>query len=339
MTSVKAAAKPRGNNLVRMLPGLVITLIALAVLYFFVDLDTLSTAFALQDYRWLPLVILAFFGTLLARTQAWRTILEGRSSFKQSFLVLNQAYLLNNVLPFRLGELGRALLLSGRVGLSFWRVLSTVVVERVFDLGIAAGLLLATLPLVVGADWARSAAMIAVALVVVGFATLFAMARNPEVTRRLVERLTKPFPKLQHWLSDKLASFLEGLSALKDLRRFLAVAFWMLLAWFFNVAWYYILLRSFIPVAPWLWAFFSIAVASLGVALPSSPGYVGVLETAMVGSLSLFGVDPSISLAYALVAHVLYFILTGIIGIYGFWEQGQSLGVVYRKLLNRPESA
>jgi uncharacterized protein (TIRG00374 family) len=338
MTSVKAKSNPRGSSLVRMLPGLLVTFIALAVLYFFVDLDTLTTAFALQDYRWLPLVILAFFGTLLARTQAWRTILEGRSKFKESFLVLNQAYLLNNVLPFRLGELGRALLLSGRVGLSFWRVLSTVVVERVFDLGIAAGLLLATLPLVVGADWARSAALVAIALVIVGFVTLFIMARNPEGTRRVVERLTKPLPKLQHWLSDKLASFLEGLSALKDWRRFLAVAFWMALAWFFNVAWYYILLRSFIPVAPWLWAFFSIAVASLGVALPSSPGYVGVLETAMVGSLSLFGVDPSISLAYALVAHVLYFILTGVIGIYGFWEQGQSLGEVYRKLLNRPES-
>jgi glycosyltransferase 2 family protein len=336
MTSVKV--NPRGSSLVRMLPGLLVTFIAIAVLYFFVDLDTLATAFALQDYRWLPLVILAFFGTLLARTQAWRTILEGRTNFKESFLVLNQAYLLNNVLPFRLGELGRALLLSGRVGLSFWRVLSTVIVERVFDLGIAAGLLLATLPLVVGAEWARSAAIVAVVLVIVGFSTLFLMARNPEGTRRVVERLTKPLPKLQHWLSDKLASFLEGLSALKDLRRFLAVAFWMLLAWFFNIAWYYILLRSFIPVAPWLWAFFSIAVASLGVALPSSPGYVGVLETAMVGSLSLFGVDPSISLAYALVAHVLYFILTGVLGIYGFWEQGESLGGVYRKLLNRPES-
>jgi uncharacterized protein (TIRG00374 family) len=329
----------RSNNLVRMLPGFLVTFVALAVLYFFIDLDTLATAFALQDYRWLPLVILAFFGTLLTRTQAWRTILEGRANFKESFLVISQAYLLNNVLPFRLGELGRALLLSGRVSLSFWRVFSTVVVERVFDLGIAAGLLLATLPLVVGADWARSAALVAIALVVAGFAILFLMARNPERTRHLIERLTKPKPKLQHWLSDKLASFLEGLSTLRDWRRFLTVTFWMLLTWFFNVAWYYLLLRSFIPVAPWLWAFFSIAVASLGVALPSSPGYVGVLETAMVGSLSLFGVDPSISLAYALVAHVLYFILTGAIGIYGFWEQGQSLGEVYRKLLNRPESA
>ncbi|MEX1071747.1 MAG: lysylphosphatidylglycerol synthase transmembrane domain-containing protein [Anaerolineales bacterium] len=337
MTSAETKSKS-GTSLARMLPGLLVTLVALAVLFYLVDLDALQTGFALADYRWLPLVVLAFFGTLLARTQAWRTILEGRANFRESFLVLNQAYLLNNVLPFRLGELGRALLLSGRVGLSFWRVLSTVVVERVFDLGIAAGLLLATLPLVVGADWARPAALVAIVLVITGFVVLFIMANNPAGARRIVERLTKPLPKLQDWLSDKLVSFLEGLSALKDLRRFLAVAFWMLLAWFFNVAWYYVLLRSFMPVAPWLWAFFSIAVASLGVALPSSPGYVGVLEAAMVGSLSLFDVNPAISLAYALVAHVLYFIITGIIGVYGFWEQGQSLGEVYRKLLNRPAS-
>jgi hypothetical protein len=335
MSSAKTATAKGSSIWVRMLPGLVITAVAVLALIYLVDFDQMKQALALADYRVLPLVLLFFFGTLVSRSMAWRTVLMERARFRDCFLTLNQGYLLNNVLPFRLGELGRALLMGGRVSISFWQALSSIVVERVFDLGIAAGLLLATLPFVVGADWARSAAMVSLVIVVIGFAMLFVMARRPELFTRLVERITSPLPKLSHWLKDKLASFLEGLSALKNAPRFLTVAFWMLLTWFFNVAWYYILMRSFLPQATWLWAVFSIGVASVGVAIPSSPAYIGVFEGVIVGAMSLFGVDPAISLAYAVVGHVTYFVITGIIGIIGFWQQGESLGEVYNQLLRR----
>jgi uncharacterized protein (TIRG00374 family) len=269
---------------------------------------------------------------------AWRTTLIEQAAFKDTFFVLNQGYLLNNVLPFRLGELGRALLLGGRAGMRFWRVLSSIVIERVFDLGIAAGLLLGTLPLVIGAEWARSAALVAAALVVAGFVALFVMASKPQSVTGILKALTKPWPKLQNWGIEQLEHFLEGLTALRDGWRFLRVAFWMLLTWGFNIAWYYVLMLSFFPDATWLWVLFSIAVASVGVALPSSPAYIGVLEAALVGSLTLFGADEATALAYALVAHVLYFAITGILGLVGFWQQGQSLGDVYGQLTTRRAS-
>ncbi len=326
----------KGSSIwVRMLPGLVITAVAVIALVYLVDLDQMRVALAQMDYGALPFAVILFFGTLFSRSMAWRTVLMERARFRDYFLTLNQGYLLNNLLPFRLGELGRALLIGGRVGISFWQALSSIVVERVFDLGIAAGLLLGTLPFVVGGDWARSAASVSLVIVVIGFATLFVMAQRPELFTRFVEWITRPVPKLSHWLKDKLASFLEGLSALKSAQRFLTVAFWMLLTWFFNVAWYYVLMRSFLPQATWFWALFTIAVASVGVAIPSSPAYIGVFEGVMVGALSLFGVDPAISLAYAVVGHILYFVITGIVGIIGFWQQGESLGTVYNQLLRR----
>lgn len=339
MSEANAKIVQSASILVRMLPGLVVTAVAVIALVVLVDLDQMKDALALADYRVLPFVLLLFFGTLLARSMAWRTVLMEQPRFRDCFLALNQGYLLNNILPFRLGEFGRALLIGERVGIRFWRALSSIVVERVFDLGLAAGLLFATLPLVVGADWARSAAGITAGVVVIGFAVLFVMARRPELFTRMVERITRPVPKLSHWLKDKLASFLEGLSALKSATRFLQVAFWMLLTWFFNVAWYYILMRGFFPEATWLWAFFSIAVASVGVAIPSSPAYIGVFESVLVGAMSLFGVDPAISLAYAVVAHIIYFVIVGVIGVIGFWQQGESLGKVYNQLLSRGAGA
>jgi uncharacterized protein (TIRG00374 family) len=319
-----------------MLPGLVVTAVAVGALFLFIDFDDVRTAFGLADYRMLPLVILLFLCTVGARAMAWRTTMMEKASFVDCFLVLNQGYLLNNILPFRLGEFGRALLLAGKVGQRFWRVFSSIVIERVFDLAMAAGVLFGTLPFVVGADWARSASALAAILVGAGFLMLFLMASRPEWIIRMVTFLTRPWVRLQTWASEQLGHFLEGLNALRDGGRFLRVTFWMVLTWFFNVAWYYVLMRSFMPEAPWLWALFSIAAASLGVAVPSSPAYIGVFEATMVLALAPFGVASELALAYAIVGHILYFVITGIIGIIAFWLQGQSLGDVYRQLLARP---
>lgn len=337
MTEADMETPKEKSTFARMLPGLLISLAALVVLYLLVDLNDLQRALALADYRWLPVVTLLFLGTLASRAKAWRTILEERANYSDAFLVLNQGYLLNNILPFRLGELGRALLLGRITKLGFWRVLPTVVVERVFDLGVAAGLLLGSLPFVVEAPWARSAALAAGVVVVIGFAALFVLAVRPKWALDILQVLTRPWPKLQTWLAEKVQSFLLGLAALQDPVRFVRVAFWMGMAWFFNLAWYYVLLRTFAPQATFLWVIFAISVSSLGVALPSSPAYVGILEGAMVASLALFGVDPALSLAFTLVAHVLYIVVTGVIGVFAFGRQGQSLASVYRQLLARTE--
>ncbi len=337
MTNLREAPAQDHNFVKRLLPGLLVSALAIYLLAGFIDVGELSQAFTLVDLRWLPWVLLMFMGTISSRAKAWRTILEERVSFKDSFLVLNQGYLLNNVLPFRLGEIGRAMLLGESSGLGFWRVLSSVVVERVFDVGFAAILLLIGLPNVINADWLGSVVQVALVLVVIGFGLLFSLAVYPEIAKRLLTRFTQPWPKLQNWVLEKMDAFLAGLAPLKNFRRFLQVSFWMLLTWAFNVAWYFLLLLAFFPLAEWLWALFVVGVGSVGVALPSSPAYIGVLEGAIVAALSLFGVEASEALAFALMAHAIYFVLTGLLGAIGFAQQGQSIGRIYRKLMARKE--
>jgi len=87
---------------------------------------------------------------------------------------------LNNLLPFRLGEVGRAFLLSRKAGLGFWQVLSTIVIERILDLSMAVGLLFSTLPFVVGATWAREAAFLVGGMVILGLVVLYILARSRE---------------------------------------------------------------------------------------------------------------------------------------------------------------
>lgn len=319
----------------RMLPGLLISVVAIAILLYFVDLDNVKQAWKETDYRLVPVAAAILVLSMLARSVAWRTILQEQISVGKSFFTINEGYLLNTVLPFRLGELGRAMLLSTTAGLSFWEILATIVVERIFDVALMAGLLLATIPFVIGADWALQAAVTAAVLVVVGFVVLYLVTRNQEWTMRTFEKLFGRWPKLVEFGRDKLESIFAGFTALTDIRRFLRVFLWMLLSWTFNLTWYYIVLLAFIPGARFLWAAFTVGMTGLGVSIPSSPGFIGVLEGAIVFGLTIFGVDESTAFAYAILSHAIYLAITTVFGIFGLVRDGQSLGQLYLSLRNR----
>jgi uncharacterized membrane protein YbhN (UPF0104 family) len=61
---------------------------------------------------------------------------------------------------------------------------------------------------------------------------------------------------------------------------------------------------------------------------------VGVLELSLVGALAVFGIEPSIALAFAATLHLLGYLLTGLIGSYALARDGESLGQLYRQIRN-----
>jgi uncharacterized protein (TIRG00374 family) len=268
------------------------------------------------------------------RARLWRTLLQEQASDRDVFLTLNEGYLLNNVLPFRLGEVGRAFLLARKSKLGFFQVLSTVIIERAMDVGMAAGMLLISLPYVVGGETARTAALAAGALVLVGLGCLFVLARQQAWAQSMFERLAQRIPFLQR-LQNQVAAFFAGLSVLRDGRRFVKVVALLLLNWSVAVAQFTVLLWAFFPQAQPLWAVFTLGVMALGIALPSSPGSIGVLEAAIMGALSAFVNDPPTALAAALTAHLFNIIITGLIGAYALGQDGASLGGLYNELRGR----
>jgi uncharacterized protein (TIRG00374 family) len=315
-----------------LLPGLAISLVSLAILFYFADFQQFVIALRLADYRRVLLGLLMTLLWLVVRSFVWRTLLQDKATIGQVFISLNEGYLLNNVLPFRLGEVGRAYLLGRKAGLDFWIVLSTVVLERALDLLFAAGLLLCTLPFVVGASWARQAAFAAGSLVVLGLAVLWLLARNQDWALARFERLAARWPALGRFGERALPAFFSGLAVLTDGARFVRAVGWMVLNWAVALGQYYLLMTAFFPRAVFLWAAFSLGVGALGLAAPSSPGSIGVMELSLVGALAVFGLNPSISLAFALSSHLLQYLTTGLIGAYGLARDGESLVDLYRKL-------
>ncbi|HSB00032.1 MAG TPA: lysylphosphatidylglycerol synthase domain-containing protein, partial [Anaerolineales bacterium] len=96
-----------------------------------------------------------------------------------------------------------------------------------------------------------------------------------------------------------------------------------------------LLLAAFFPGAKLVWAAFSLGVAALGIAAPSSPGALGVMELAIVGALSLFGLNASTALAFAITAHLMQYLTTGVLGAYFLAKDGESLTGLYRRIKDR----
>jgi len=316
----------------RILPGLVVSAISLVAVFYFADLRKLGEALRLADYRYIALAMLVTLIWLAVRGMVWRTLLQDRATYRAVFWSLNEGYLLNNLLPFRLGEVGRSFLLARKSGLEFWQVITTVVVERLLDLALAAGLLFGTLPFVVGATWAREASFVVGGGVAVLFGALYFLARGRATALRLFERLGERWPPLLRLGGKAIIPFFDGLSVLTDGSRFLIAVGWVVANWLVAIAQYTILVNAFFPGAKLLWAMFSLGVAALGIAAPSSPGAVGVLELSIVGALSLFGLDASIALALALTIHVIQYLITGILGSYALAKDGDSLMDLYRRV-------
>lgn len=319
------------KDLLRALPGILVSLITLIALIYFIDLDEVKNNLLKADYRYLLPVLALTVSALLTRAIAWRTLLLDAVPFQDVFLTLNAGYLLNNILPLRLGELGRALILS-RHGLGFWRVVSTILVERAFDFIIIAGMLLTILPSVTGASQAYQVAIPVMGIVLFGLGVFYLIAVHRDRVLRVYELLTERWPGLSLIGEDRLKSFITGLAALADVRRFLKVLFWMLINWGLAVLAQYLLLLAFYPSAELRWVVFGQAVVALGVALPSAPAYIGLLEAAWVAALSLMGVEPSTVLAFAVSSHLVNITVTGFFGLYALIREGESLLRLYTQM-------
>jgi uncharacterized protein (TIRG00374 family) len=319
----------------RWLPGLLISLIAIAAILYFVDLQRFIDAIRAADYGLLLASLVLALVWLGVRSIVWRTLLRGRASYRDVFLTLSEGYLLNNFLPFRLGEVGRAFLLGRKAGLDFMDVLSTIVIERGMDLAFSAAILLGAVPFVVGSGGAGRIAVIIGAVVLVGMVVLYVLAHNRAPALRLFTRLTARWPRLQQAGESFLAPLFSGLEILTDGWLFVRFLLWMALDWGLAIVQYYALILAFFPAATPVWSLFGLGAVAFGNAVPSLPGAVGTYEAAMAGALTVVSHDQSTALAVAIVAHLTSYLVTGVIGLYALSNEGQTLMGVYHQLRKR----
>ena len=322
------------KDIKRWLPGAIISILLIAAILYFVDLRAMLDAIRHANYGLLAIGFGIGFLWMAIRAMVWRTLLRNRASYADVFWTIGEGYLLNNFLPFRLGEIGRAFLLSRKSDLQFMEILPTIVIERVMDLGYSAVILLAALPFVVGAGGggAQQIGIIVGIIVSIGFLILYLLARYNQWALNLFHGLSARWPTLQRIGGNFLESFFIGLGVLNDGWLFIRFLFWMTVNWGIAIVSYYLIIRAFFPEAQVVWGMFGLGAAAFGGAIPSLPGAVGTFEGAFGGAITLLTGNESTALAVALTGRLYNYINSGVIGGIGLFREGQTLSGIYEQL-------
>ncbi len=316
--------------------GLGVSLAALAVAVRGVRAADMLAAIGQTHLGYVALAVGFNFLGLFARAASWHIILERKVPYTRVFSALNEGYLLNNILPLRLGEVGRAYLVSRGRPVRASQALSSVLVERLIDLCMIMGLLGVFLPLVAGLSWARQAALLWVVVTLLAFVGLSVAARSREPLLRLFRWGAGHVPRLASRLDRweaRLAAFVDGMGALRDGRRFVAAALCSGMAWGLAGLGNSVLLMSLpmrLNASAFVVGFFALVVAGLGASLPSAPASAGIFELSVVAALSVFQVDSSLAMTYALAYHLVFFGLTSGLGALALAREGESLAHLVR---------
>jgi glycosyltransferase 2 family protein len=298
------------------------------------DVDVAEVADQLGHSNWLLLLIcLASVPVAMSlKCLRWRYLFVERTAppFPPLISSLYIGYLMNTVLPARVGEFVRAYLVGRQPAVGTPAALATIALEKILDLATLGFLLivlilarqLPDLP-----DWmSASAYTSAVALVagLLGLVVTFALRQRIVGLVALLEERITVLRRLR--LKALATSFLDTLAVLADRRTLTLVIFWSFVVWSCSALTLWAGVAGVgISIGPSA-IMLALVVTNLGMAAPSAPGYVGVFHLLLVESLQPFGVDRSHALGAAVIVHTIIFGNFIVGGLWFLWRGGYSLG-------------
>lgn len=326
--------------------GLLFSAIALYFTFINIPLSELAGYLKKIDYFWLlPSLVLALLSYAL-RIWRWQLILMPvkRSGFWSAFHPLVIGFMINCILPGRVGEIARPAIYYKKENVEFSKVLGTVAIERIFD---ALALLvffiyiLATItidpameitfagyhltPAVLDNLWKTT---LVISVVLIGLMALISFSE----TRKSINSIILKLPDLFFMLGKparesirkniclKITHFLNHLSVgfeiLKSpgyllLSIVLSLVLWWLLGWSF-----YVLTFGCPGIhISFLQAFAVEIIICFFIMLPSVPGYWGLWEAGGVFGLMIFGIPAKEAAGLTLTYHFFHLIPVILIGI------------------------
>jgi uncharacterized protein (TIRG00374 family) len=326
------------SRLALLLGGTVLGVALLVLLLRSVNLSQLGNDFSNADYWYLIVAIVPFLINLLLKVPRWALLYgEGAPGWDTLFGAMNVGYAINALFPARLGEIVRAYYVRDRSGIGMVRTLSTIALERVTD-----GLTLIVLLVITATTVAFPKELVGPVMTIgaVFVAVMLGMAVLAYSSTRENHPLTSLIGRLEsgRWpfVGNVLRQITTGLQALRSRQAVVLLLVYTLIIWGSNSLLLWLTLRAFHIAVPFTGAILLIAVLNLGMAVPSTPGYVGVFDYLMVLTLALYSVPRTQAVAAALVFHAIAFVPITIIGLVYIVRTGleTTLQMVRRETLN-----
>jgi len=273
-----------------------------------VDWKVLRSALLSLNYSIASLALLTVLITLLVSTARWRLLFfpdHRELRFGNLFSGIVLAQMLNIVIPARLGDVARLYAVESGGRHTKVRILTTVVVEKAVDLTMLALTVILLLLTVSLPTWVRESGRALLVSSVVAIAVVLLLSSREEAFLAWLERMAEKVPGI--W-GNRLVrvgrSALDGFSAIRSGQISLYVWGLSLVILVLAALTNYLLFLALDLRLPPIAALFLLIVLQVGIAPPSLPGKIGVFHYLTVLGLSVYSVEKSVALSYAIVLYV-----------------------------------
>lgn len=299
--------RPHRRNILRFVFGIAISIASLWLLLTLVDVGLITSTLRSADPWLVTVSVLALFASLIAKVARWRRLLPDTAeiSFFQLLRIMYVSIFLNNVLPFRVGDVARGVMTSRRPGLNLGHVVSSMVAERALDaVTLLTCFVIATA--FVGGRGLESQRRVGLITLLVIVGVLAVILVIYPLAKRSRIKLGPRWRVLLLALSDSW-------------RRIASVRGWPIWAWSM-IAWVFAFLINValfealgLEVSP-VMAIVVTCTTNLSMLVPASPGHIGVYHAAATLTLVLGGMDSGSAASFAVLSHLVNVIPVSIAG-------------------------
>jgi glycosyltransferase 2 family protein len=312
------------------------------------DLMAARRSLAAASPALIALSVVVNLGGYLLRAWRWRFLLQplrrglGMYNLTSTTFI---GFMVSFLVPFRVGEVVRPVLLARRERLSASAAIATIALERLLDVVTVMGLFLAfvlstrgaALIAAPGADGAMSQATlflrrgvgVSAGFVALGLPLAILLVAFPTQVVALLGRLDPAGRSaLLRRITGVVETFASGLRVLRRGRELFACLVLSVAMWLTIDLSVYLTARAFGLPLVFSDTFLLLVPLAVGIAVPT-PGGVGPYE--YLGQISLtdfWGIAPASAAATAVVLHVIALVPTIVIGLLFMWRDGLRLADV-----------
>ncbi len=314
--------KQKLKKSLKLLIGLLISAVFMYLAFRKVDFQQMWDAFKGANYWYIFPSIAAMFISYWLRAFRWHYLMAPvkRIETRSLFSALLIGYMGNSFLPAHLGEFIRAYVIGKKKDISGATVMASIIVERILDVLALLILMGVTILVFPFPDWVRKSGYLFLIAVLVLALLMIGLKKYPEKSGRLVARFTRFLPGgLGEKIDAAFQSLIEGIMPLIKRNHYLKVFILTALIWFCYAAALYIVFFCFDFVAKyhltWMASLVLLVMTTIGILVPSSPGYIGVYHFLCQVSLGFFAVPKGEALTYAFVLHGINFFPIIVVGL------------------------
>ena len=308
-----------------------------------VDFAQMWVSLNSANYWYLLLALPVIFLSHLLRALRWRYLLEPiqRVDIRSLFSSLIIGLMANVLVPAHLGEVLRAYALSKKRRITASTTFATIVMERIIDVFSLLVLMMFSIFIYPFPAWVKKSAFVMFVGSCGIFVFMIFLRKLWPSFQSILRFVLRPFPeRLLSWSENALKQFTYGITPLKHWSDYIIVCILSIMIWACYTCVFFIGLHAFdFPETyhlPWSTSLILLVITTIGIVIPSSPGYVGTFHYVCQISLAMYNVPASPAISYATVMHAINFLPVLILGLVLSYYEGIYLPKIsYQKLLNK----